>query len=237
MKRIQEVYSKDIFTFMNNFIRTTIYFKSQNNSAITTNEKAFDAEVGSDGNVNGNVNFSQLTDRQKNIISIIKDGSQITAKNYPENGSNVGSNGSVSSQYVISKLNISERTIFRELAELKRLGYIVRIGSGKNGAWKVAGKSIVENEKGSQKTTQETTQENGSDAAQEKITILSDMQRAILLYLNDHPKANRIELTGAIPNASADGIKYNLARLQLIGLLKRIGSTRYGHWEVVLSIR
>ena len=167
----------------------------------------------------------------------------------PENGNVNGSdgnvNGNVTTQYIVSKFNFSERTIFRELAELKRLGYIVRIGSGKNGAWKVAEKSIVENEKGSQKTTQEngsettqeTAQENGSDTTQEKITILSDMQRAILLYLNDHPKANRIELTGAIPNASADGIKYNLARLQLIGLLKRIGSTRYGHWEVVLSIR
>ncbi len=245
MKRIQEVYSKDIFTFMNNFIRTTIYFKSQNHSTITTNEKAFDAEVGSDGNVNGNVNFLQLTDRQKNIISIIKEGLQITAKKCPENGNVNGSdgnvNGNVTTQYIVSKFNFSERTIFRELAELKRLGYIVRIGSGKNGAWKVAKKSIVENEKGSQKTTQEngseTTQENGSDTTQEKITILSDMQRSILLYLNDHPKANRIELTGAIPNASTDGIKYNLARLQQIGLLKRIGSTRYGHWEVVLSIR
>ncbi|MBQ1697300.1 MAG: putative DNA binding domain-containing protein [Bacteroidales bacterium] len=237
MKRIQEVYSKDIFTFMNNFIRTTIYFKSQNYSAINANEKAFDAEVGSDGNVNGNVNISQLTDRQKNIISIIKEGSQITAKNYPENGNVNGSdgnvNGNVTTQYIVSKFNFSERTIFRELAELKRLGYITRVGSDKIGAWKVAETSIVENEKGSQKSTQE----NGSETAQEKITILSDMQRAILLYLNDHPKANRIELTSAIPNASTDGIKYNLARLQHIGLLKRIGSTRYGHWEVVLPIR
>lgn len=192
-KNDQEVYSKDIFTFMNNFIRTTIYYKSQNHSTITTNEKAFDAEVGSDGNVNGNV----------------------------------------TTQYIVSNFNFSERTIFRELAELKRLGYIQSVGSDKVGAWKVAEKSIVENGE----TTQKTTQENGSDTTQEKITILSDMQRAILLYLNDHPKANRIELTGAIPNASADGIKYNLARLQQIGLLKRVGSTQYGHWEVVLPIR
>ena len=155
----------------------------------------------------------------------------------PENGNVNGSdgnvNGNVTTQYIVSKFNFSERTIFRELAELKRLGYITRVGSDKIGAWKVAEKSIVENEE----SVLNTTQENGSDATQEKITILSDMQRAILLYLNDHPKANRIELTGAIPNASTDGIKYNLARLQQIGLLKRIGSTRYGHWEVVLSIR
>lgn len=169
----------------------------------------------------------------------------ITAKNYPENGNVNGSNGNVTTQYIVSKFNFSERTIFRELAELKRLGYIQRVGSDKIGAWKVAEKRIVENRETTQKTTQEngsdttqeTTQENGSETTQEKVTILSDMQRAILLYLNDHPKANRIELTGAIPNASTDGIKYNLARLQQIGLLKRIGSTRYGHWEVVLPIR
>ena len=162
---------------------------------------------------------------------------RLAPENCNVNGSDGNVNGNVTTQYIVSKFNFSERTIFRELAELKRLGYITRVGSDKIGAWKVAEKSIVENEKGSHKTTQETAQENGSDTTQEKITILSDMQRAILLYLNDHPKANRIELTGAIPNASTDGIKYNLARLQQIGLLKRIGSTRYGHWEVVLSIR
>ena len=155
----------------------------------------------------------------------------------PENGNVNGSdgnvNGNVTTQNIVSKFNFSERTIFRELAELKRLGYIQRVGSDKIGAWKVAEKSIVENEE----SVLNTTQENGSDTAQEKITILSDMQRAILLYLNDHPKANRIELTGAIPNASTDGIKYNLARLQQIGLLRRVGSTRYGHWEVVLPNR
>ena len=136
MKRIQEVYSREIFTFMDNFIRTTIYFKSQSQNSRPADEKAFDAEIGDDGNVNGNVNKPQLTERQKNIISIITEGNIYNAKSNTKNG-NV--NGCVTTQYIMSKFNFSERTLFRELADLKRLGYIKRVGSDKNGHWEING--------------------------------------------------------------------------------------------------
>ncbi len=225
MKRIQEVYSKDIFTFMNNFIRTTIYFKSQNHSTITTNEKAFDAEVGSDGNVNGNVNFLQLTDRQKNIISIIKEGLQITAKKCPENGNVNGSdgnvNGNVTTQYIVSKFNFSERTIFRELAELKRLGYITRVGSDKIGAWKVAEKSIVENGKSGLKSAEKSAEKNLSASA-EKIILCMKNNSAITI-------AELCEETGL----SDRGVRKNIEKLKANGLIRRIGPDRGGYWEIV----
>lgn len=221
MKRIQEVYSKDIFTFMNNFIRTTIYFKSQNHSTITTNEKAFDAEVGSDGNVNGNVNISQLTDRQKNIISIIKEGSQITAKKCPENGNVNGSDGNVTTQYIVSKFNFSERTIFRELAELKRLGYVTRVGSDKIGAWKVAEKSIVENGKSGLKSAEKSAEKNLSASA-EKIILCMKNNSAITI-------AELCEETGL----SDRGVRKNIEKLKANGLIRRIGPDRGGYWEIV----
>jgi predicted HTH transcriptional regulator len=228
MKRIQEVYSKDIFTFMNNFIRTTIYFKSQNHSTITTNEKAFDAEVGSDGNVN----ISQLTDRQKNIISIIKEGSQITAKNYPENGNVNGSdgnvNGNVTTQYIVSKFNFSERTIFRELAELKRLGYITRVGSDKIGAWKVA-------EKGSQKSGLKSAEKSGLKTKKwpewwpEKWPEIADQ---IVLSISNNPSVTILDLENELKTGHTT-LKKIIKEMQAENIIRRVGEKRGGYWEIV----
>ena len=58
-------------------------------------------------------------------------------------------------------------------------------------------------------------------------------QRKILDYLHGHPAASRRELAETIGNVTEDGVKYNLARLQVLGLLKRVGPDFGGHWEVV----
>lgn len=78
-------------------------------------------------------------------------------------------------------------------------------------------------------TTQETTQE--------KVLRKTVLQKAIIEYLKAHPSATRKELTEAIPNSTADGIKYNLGKLQKAGILKRIGSTKSGYWEVLIDIK
>ncbi len=69
-----------------------------------------------------------------------------------------------------------------------------------------------------QKTTQKTTQN----------------QRAILDYLKEHPQASRKELADAIDTITENGVKYNFKALQDMGLLKRIGSARAGHWKVLV---
>lgn len=127
MKRIQEVYDRDIFTFMDNYIRTTIHFQTQKHIETIVNENSF-------GNVNGNVNDYQLTERQKNIISLISNTDNIGNVNGSVNG--------VTTKEIVSRLNISERTIFRELAILKQFGIIRRVGSDKNGYWEIAPEKI-----------------------------------------------------------------------------------------------
>ena len=67
------------------------------------------------------------------------------------------------------------------------------------------------------KTTQKTTQK----------------QKAILEYLKKHSTASREELTQGIENITIDGVKYNLKRLQEIGLLRRVGADRGGYWKVL----
>ena len=76
------------------------------------------------------------------------------------------------------------------------------------------------------KTTQETTQET--------IKKLSDNQQAILSYLASTPTASRRELAANIVGITEAGVKYNLKKLQELDLIKRAGSTKSGHWQVLL---
>jgi predicted HTH transcriptional regulator len=131
MRRIQKVYSRAVYVFLPNFIRVSIPFYSQKRND-NDNEDAFVVSVTEDfGSVNGSVNLSEPTKRQLDIIAIISD--------YAKKDGSV--NGSVKSgattKEIISKLNVSERTIYRELAVLKQMGLICRVGSDKTGYWEV----------------------------------------------------------------------------------------------------
>ena len=46
--------------------------------------------------------------------------------------------------------------------------------------------------------------------------------------------ATRAELCRNIPELSDSGIKYNIARLQALGILRRVGGRKQGFWEVTL---
>lgn len=72
-----------------------------------------------------------------------------------------------------------------------------------------------------QTTTQTTTQ------------TLSETQLAILEYLHTHPTASRKEVAVHV-NMTENGVKYHLQKLQLKGIIKRVGADFGGHWEVTL---
>ena len=74
-----------------------------------------------------------------------------------------------------------------------------------------------------QKTTQKTTQN------------LTSNQQAILDYIQNNPEATRKDIADAISDISEDGVKYNLARLQDLGIIKRVGGRKQGYWEVILK--
>lgn len=73
----------------------------------------------------------------------------------------------------------------------------------------------------SQKTTQKTTQK------------LTEQQQAILSFLKKHPTATRKEISESLLNSTEDGVKYNLSRLQELGLLKRVGGRKQGYWHII----
>ena len=76
-----------------------------------------------------------------------------------------------------------------------------------------------------QKTTQKT--------AQKTIQNLTGQQQAILSFIKEHPEATRKEISESLSNITEDGVKYNLSRLQGLGLLKRIGGRKLGYWQII----
>lgn len=80
-----------------------------------------------------------------------------------------------------------------------------------------------------QKTTQKTTQK----ATQKATQNLTEQQQAMLSFLKEHPEATRKEISENLLNITEDGVKYNLSRLQKLGLLERIGGRKQGYWKTI----
>lgn len=135
MKRIGKVYSlNDIFHFTTNFIYASIPFHSQKVGNDISDETVFGSVNDEFGSVNGSVNLTEITKRQLDILFIIaNENNHFGSVNDDFGNVKIG----LTTKEIISKLNLSERTIYRELAILKQLGLIKRVGSDKAGHWEV----------------------------------------------------------------------------------------------------
>lgn len=71
------------------------------------------------GKIGGDVTLIEMTDIQKGIIDLI------------------GTNVSISIDQMAVKLAVKKRTLEREIAKMKRKGYISRTGSPRSGKWEV----------------------------------------------------------------------------------------------------
>lgn len=81
-------------------------------------------------------------------------------------------------------------------------------------------------------TTAQTTQTTTQTGIHRSFE-LTDAQTRIVEYLREHPSASRREIVENSGVAiSEDGVKYNLARLQDLHQIKRVGPDYGGHWEV-----
>lgn len=70
------------------------------------------------------------------------------------------------------------------------------------------------------KTTQETTQKK-----------LNSKQLEIIELIKENRYITRCEIAKRI-NLSEDGVKYNLKKLKDNNIIKRIGSSKGGYWEI-----
>ena len=80
--------------------------------------------------VNDTVKLSQLTERQRNVYHIIKDGTI-------NNLANVPINVPINASGLATMFNVSEKTIKRDLYVLRDLNLIKYVGSNKTGHWEV----------------------------------------------------------------------------------------------------
>ena len=69
------------------------------------------------GDVDGDLSEMKLTDRQQNILNLIKESPALTAKMMAET------------------LSVSSRTIEREISKMKRIGILEREGKDNAGLW------------------------------------------------------------------------------------------------------
>ena len=85
-------------------------------------------------------------------------------------------------------------------------------------------------------TTVYKTRSEKTDQTDAKIVkTISQLQKKILIFLSQNPSASRRQIVEKISNETEGSIKYNLARLQKLGLLKHIGPDFGGKWEVFLD--
>ncbi len=100
--------------------------------------------------------------------------------------------------------------------------------------WRTTQKDVISAQKAeftAQKnleSIQHTTQKQISTTQKE----ISTTQKAVLEFFRNHPKGTRAEAALAITDLTEDGVKYTIGRLQQLGLLKREGGRKDGHWVV-----
>ena len=122
---------------------------------------------------------------------------------------------------IAEQLGVTTRAIEKNIRKLQNAGCLQRIGGRKEGHWEVLPFVTKTPLESSEKTTQEivaTTQET--------------TQEKLITILEKCPKSTRKDLAVAI-GISSDGIKYHLEKLISTGVIKHIGSTKSGHWEVL----
>lgn len=76
----------------------------------------------------------------------------------------------------------------------------------------------------------ENTTQKSEDTTQKE---LSATQKKVLDFFRENPKANRIEAAQVIGDITEDGIKFIIAKLQGLGLLRREGGRKTGVWVVI----
>ena len=98
----------------------------------------------------------------------------------------------------------------------------------------------VPNEGTTSKATQETTRKK-SDTTQETTpkaatttqeTVQNSTRRRILSLLSDEPRVTQVEIAERL-GITRDGVTYHFRKLRADGIIRRVGSRKSGHWEVV----
>ena len=115
------------------------------------------------------------------------------------------------------KIGINTRSIEKNIQKLKNNGRLERIGSDKDGYWKVIN-LLIENR--AEKRT-----EKGAEKRTEKMLEL----------IAENSYITAVEMSQKI-GINTRSIEKNIQKLKNSGQLERIGSDKGGYWKVISSI-
>ncbi|MBF0451142.1 MAG: putative DNA binding domain-containing protein [Candidatus Magnetomorum sp.] len=96
-------------------------------------------------------------------------------------------------------------------------------------------KATQEIDQTTQETTQEidqTTQEFDQTTQENEKTTQQMTQKRILSYIKEKPEVTRRELAEKV-GISSNGVKYHLKKLKGKGIIRHVGATKKGHWEIL----
>ena len=83
-------------------------------------------------------------------------------------------------------------------------------------------------------TTTQTTQTTTQTALKTPSLELTDNDRAILKVIQYNPKLTQREIALEL-NWSVDRVKYYLNKMKKQAVIKRVGSSHNGHWEMLVE--
>ncbi len=154
-------------------------------------------------------------------------------------------------------VGISDRKIEQNIARLKELGLLKRIGPARGGYWASNEKGLNTADRSKRATqnrevapfhnqregttqetagtTQETTETTQETTGPTPITTPKSQkttEERILALLKAEPAITRRELAERI-GITSNGIKYHLDKLRSAGSIRHVGSTKVGRWEVL----
>lgn len=126
------------------------------------------------------------------------------------------------------KLNKSRNFVKRNIQQLKALGLLRRLGSNKKGHWEIVKSS-------EQTSINDSIKEpiNGSVNGPIKLPLSKAHEHLLTMIQNDPTIA--YESLAEKLNKSRNFVKRNIRQLKELGLLRRLGSNKKGHWEIVLE--
>ena len=128
---------------------------------------------------------------------------------------------------------------------LRMIGYGENIGSGFPkiiAAWKQAGWDVPKLKNKIELDEVELTlpiphsKDNQSGVSKGVSKGVSDTARSILNLIKDNPKIGRKELADKT-EISLKNVQKHINRLKEVGLIQRIGSPKYGYWNVIESVK
>ncbi|MCK4357984.1 MAG: winged helix-turn-helix transcriptional regulator [Candidatus Cloacimonetes bacterium] len=135
---------------------------------------------------------------------------------------------------IASKLYISSDTVKEYLKRLKRKGLLQRVGSDRNGYWKIMGERIATFKKKLKSEVDTPTKTPTKTTTKTTTKTITALESRILSEVSNNPNITGNKIASKL-NISLNTVREYIIRLKKKGLLQRIGPNRGGYWKVTKS--